>query len=126
MTPCISIQEVAAYYERKTQAILQRYGPGPRVHYHAGLVDEPEPPGTSVSVLRQRLVAAQERMLHYLADVWRIQSIPCGDILDVGCGLGGGAIFWAQEFDARVTAITIAPRRLSISRPHGRQVCEKS
>jgi len=48
-------------------------------------------------------------MLRYAADVWKAQSTLCGDVLDVGCGLGGGAIFWAQEFGARVTGVTIAP-----------------
>jgi cyclopropane fatty-acyl-phospholipid synthase-like methyltransferase len=107
--PFPSIQEVAAYYERKTQTILQRYGPGPRVHYHTGLIDEPEPPDASVHTLRQRLFAAQERMLRHATDVWRMRSTPCLDMLDVGCGLGGGTIFWAQEFGARVTAVTIVP-----------------
>ena len=32
-----------------------------------------------------------------------------GEILDVGCGLGGGAIFWAEEFGAQVTAVTCVP-----------------
>jgi hypothetical protein len=32
--------ELVAFYENKTQAILRRYGPGPRVHYHTGLVEE--------------------------------------------------------------------------------------
>mgnify|MGYP001145371246 CR=1 FL=1 len=32
--------EVAAYYDNKTEGILSRYGPGPRVHYHTGMVDE--------------------------------------------------------------------------------------
>jgi len=60
-------------------------------------------------VLHQKLVASQERLLYHVADVWSAQSTLCGDVLDVGCGLGGGAIFWAQEFGARVTAVTIAP-----------------
>jgi len=109
MNSRVPIEEVVTYYEDKTQAILRRYGPGPRVHYHTGLVDESEPPGVSAYVLRQKLIAAQERMLHHAADVWRARSTLCEDILDVGCGLGGGAIFWAQEFGARVTAVTIAP-----------------
>jgi SAM-dependent methyltransferase len=28
---------------------------------------------------------------------------------DVGCGLGGGAIYWAQKFGAQVTAVTCIP-----------------
>jgi len=86
----VSTQELVAYYKRKTSAILQRYGPGPRVHYHTGLVDEPKPFG-SVSELRSQLVYAQEVMLRYSAEVWQINSIAFRDILDVGCGLGGGA-----------------------------------
>jgi tocopherol O-methyltransferase len=109
MNSRVSIQELVAYYEGKTQAILQRYGPGPRVHYHTGLVDESQLLSASAQVLRQNLIAAQERMLRHAASVWRAYPTLCGDILDVGCGLGGGAIFWAQEFGARVTAVTIAP-----------------
>jgi SAM-dependent methyltransferase len=30
-------------------------------------------------------------------------------VLDVGCGLGGGALYWAAEHGARVTAVTNAP-----------------
>ena len=106
MTWQASIPEVVAYYESKTQAILQRYGPGPRVHYHTGLVDKPLPLDASTKMLHRELVASQERLLRHAADVWRAQSTLCGDVLDVGCGLGGGAIFWAQEFGARVTAVT--------------------
>jgi len=109
MNSCFSIQELVTYYEGKTQAILQRYGPGPRVHYHTGLIDEPSPPTASPSELRQRLVAAQERLLSHAAESWGVRAKHCMDILDVGCGLGGGSLFWAQEFGARVTAITIAP-----------------
>jgi tocopherol O-methyltransferase len=104
-----ALQDVAAYFERKTQSILSRYGPGPRVHYHTGLVDDPPPSTASISDLRRRLVAAQERTLRHAAMVWKASSALTGEVLDVGCGLGGGAIFWAQEFGARVTAVTCAP-----------------
>ncbi|MBI3799817.1 MAG: methyltransferase domain-containing protein [Deltaproteobacteria bacterium] len=113
MTSFMSTQEIASYYEGKTQAILRRYGPGPRVHYHTGFVDEPQPPTAPVQVLRQSLVAAQERMLCHAAAVWRAQATLCGDVLDVGCGLGGGSIFWAQEFGAQVTAVTVAPSHVA-------------
>jgi tocopherol O-methyltransferase len=102
-------QDVAAYFEEKTQAILKRYGPGPRVHYHAGLVDQAPPPGLTEQALRRRLVEAQEHLLYLAAENWNAQSTLSGDILDVGCGLGGGAIFWAHEFGARVVAVTSVP-----------------
>src|ERR1700676_1468627 len=108
------MQNLVAFYEAKTDAILRRYGPGPRVHYHTGLLDEPPPSGASVHLLRHRLIDAQEHTLHYAASLWQAQSTLCGDVLDVGCGLGGGAIFWAQEFGAQVTAVTIAPSHLEL------------
>jgi tocopherol O-methyltransferase len=106
------VQNVIHYYESKTLSILQRYGPGPRVHYHTGLIDEPPPSGAPRQLLRQRLIDAQERTLHYAANVWQARSTLSGDILDVGCGLGGGAIFWAQEFGAQVTAVTCVASHL--------------
>jgi tocopherol O-methyltransferase len=109
VTSDAAICDLVAHFEQKTQAILQRYGPGPRVHYHAGLVDEPPPQNALGHVLRQQLVGAQERILSHAAGLWDASSTLCGDVLDVGCGLGGGAIFWAQEFGARVTAVTCVP-----------------
>ena len=103
------LAEVAAYYASKTAAILRRYGPGPRVHYHTGLMDEVEPRSESAAVLREQLVAAQERSLYHAAEVWQAATNLSGEVLDVGCGLGGGAIFWAQEFGANVTAVTCVP-----------------
>jgi tocopherol O-methyltransferase len=108
-----SVRPLVDLYERKTLAILQRYGPGPRVHYHTGFVDNPKRMA-SVAGLRSQLVKAQERMLMYSADAWRLRNIEFQDVLDVGCGLGGSAIFWAQEFGARVTAITIAPSHIEL------------
>jgi tocopherol O-methyltransferase len=99
-------KDVAAYFDAKTEAILKRYGPGPRVHYHTGLVDQAPSPNASAQALRRELVAAQERILCHAARVWDASSNLTGQVLDVGCGLGGGAIYWAQEFGAQVTAVT--------------------
>jgi tocopherol O-methyltransferase len=108
-----SMKKLVDHYEQKTQAILQRYGPGPRVHYHTGFVDQPKPMATAAT-LRAQLVKSQERMLNYASDSWHLRSVEFADVLDVGCGLGGSAIFWAQEFGARVTAITIAPSHIEL------------
>jgi len=113
VTSQASVEELAAYYESKTQAILLRYGPGPRVHFHAGFVYVPKHPST-VTELRSRLRESQERMLKDAADAWQLRSVAFRDVLDVGCGLGGGAIFWAQEFGSDVTAITIAPSHVNL------------
>jgi SAM-dependent methyltransferase len=113
VTSRVPVQELVAYYEPKTQDLLRRYGPGPRLHYHTGLVDEPESLDALAQDLRKRIVAAQERRLHYAAEVWRAQSTLHGEVLDVGCGLGGGAIFWAQEFGAQVTAVTCVPSHVN-------------
>jgi cyclopropane fatty-acyl-phospholipid synthase-like methyltransferase len=110
-----------AYYERKTGEILRRYGPGPRVHYHTGLFDAPPSPGASIAELRRELVDSQEETLRHAARLWDAPSHLSGDVLDVGCGLGGGSIFWAQEYDARVTAVTIAPSHVDLIRQFARQ-----
>jgi tocopherol O-methyltransferase len=101
--------ELIAYYDAKTAAILERYGPGPRVHYHTGLIDAPVRVDVAARELRQMLIASQERMLAYAAGAWDASKTLSGEVLDVGCGLGGGALFWAQEYGADVTALTCVP-----------------
>src|ERR1700688_4513632 len=108
-TSVSSLEELLKYYDGKTEAILRRYGPGPRVHYHAGVVDDLESLQMPVDVLRRRLVVAQERILIHAGEAWRGASNLSGEVLDVGCGLGGGSLFWAQTFGARVTAMTCVP-----------------
>ena len=111
---CSTLDEVRKYYGSRTEHILKRYGPGPRVHYHAGLVDELEDLDVPAHILRRRLVDSQERILAHAAEVWRAASNLSGDVLDVGCGLGGGSLFWAQEFGAHVTAVTCVPEHVKI------------
>jgi tocopherol O-methyltransferase len=98
---------VSGYYSDKTAAIIDRYGPGPRVHYHIGLFDHPPlDRGGSAERLRTEIVMAQERLLERADGVWGADTLFAGNLLDVGCGLGGSAIYWAQRFPVRVTAVT--------------------
>jgi len=88
-----SLQDVISYFERKTRSILNRYGPGPLVHYHTGLIDVPPSLNASIPDLRRQLGAAQERTLRHAAMVWRASRGLAGEVLDVGCGLGGVQFF---------------------------------
>jgi len=98
---------VAAWYDAKTRQILDRYGPGPRVHYHTGVCDDDAPlPKTRIE-LKKRIHDAQEAVLHESLLAWRLHDKLAGRrILDAGCGLGGTALLLAAA-GAHVTAQTI-------------------
>jgi tocopherol O-methyltransferase len=108
--------QVPLYYSRKTADILHKYGPGPRVHFHMGMFGTDELPNSTVSqrVIRRRILDSQEAVLRYAARTWRVTDQPHANILDIGCGLGGGSIYWAQEFGASVTGITVAADHLPV------------
>lgn len=101
--------EVVDWYERKTESILTKYGPGPRVHFHIGLYDEELPAEADFEGIRRQLTTGQERLIAHAANRWNDRERLSGRVLDVGCGLGGGSIFWAQTFGAEVAALTIVP-----------------
>lgn len=100
--------EVAGYYDAKTASILRKYGPGPRVHFHIGCFAGRSDTGVDADTLRRRIVRAQEETVERAALAWDAPREFAGRLLDAGCGLGGGAIAWAQRCPAEVTAATIA------------------
>lgn len=109
----VSVEQVEAFYDSKTLSLLHRYGPGPRVHYHSGIVARPYDLTGSFSALKSNIHRAQELLMTRLAQLWDARTTLCGDVLDVGCGLGGGSLFWARKFGAMVTAVTCAPSHIS-------------
>lgn len=108
--------DVARYYDEKTARLLAKYGPGPRVHFHTGIVDEEPPAGASAEELRRRLVVAQERLLAEAVDAWGRSSF-AGHVVDVGCGLGGSLLWLLDETPAeRVTGVTVASAHEAVVR----------
>lgn len=95
---------VARYYGEKTQRIIAKYGPGPRIHFHSGIRARPR-----ANDVRFAMIMAQEELLLEMLPYVHGKSI-----LDVGCGLGGGAIFWAHRTGAAVRAITIVPEHVEL------------
>lgn len=108
--------QVPLYYSRKTADILHKYGPGPRVHFHVGLFAPGETPNTTVSqrILKSRIIASQEAVVDHAARTWGAYATPPATLLDIGCGLGGGSLYWAQEHGAAVTGITVAAEHVSL------------
>ncbi|MBP2401727.1 SAM-dependent methyltransferase [Streptomyces syringium] len=108
--------QVPLYYSRKTTDILHKYGPGPRVHFHVGLFDSGAAPNTTVSqrVIRRRLFESQEAALDHAARSWGVTDNPPASLFDIGCGLGGGSIYWAQEHGCAVTAMTVTAKHVPV------------
>jgi tocopherol O-methyltransferase len=104
---------IADWYHRKTDFLLDKYGPGPRVHYHTGIAPPDVAPAPTLDGLRRQLVSSQEEMLWRASRAWGEEHLR-GELLDVGCGLGGTALFLAEQFGARVTALSPVARHLDI------------
>ncbi len=102
---------VAAYYDEKIPSVLRKYGPGPRVHFHSGFLDRAPTPPVPPEGLQPLLHEAQEEVLRTAAAFWEAERFLTGEVLDVGCGVGGGSLFWASEYGATVTALTHVPRQ---------------
>ena len=98
----------ASFYRDKTWSLLEKYGPGPRVHYHVGFADAAENlESLTASSLRARLHAAQEAVLIESVEAWAGAPGGLGEaVLDAGCGLGGGALYLADRCGCRVVALT--------------------
>ncbi|MFF7415422.1 SAM-dependent methyltransferase [Streptomyces lydicus] len=116
-------EQVPLYYTRKTADILHKYGPGPRVHFHMGMFAAGAAPNTTVAqrVLKQRILDSQEAVLDHAAQLWRVPVSPPVSLLDIGCGLGGGSLYWAQKYGAAVTGVTVTADHIPVIADLARQ-----
>jgi tocopherol O-methyltransferase len=113
-----SVDHVARYYSRKTSALLNKYGPGPRVHFHIGYFDEAgsAPSSGDVEEIRRGLTGAQERLVEVAVDRWRGRAPTGPRVLDMGCGLGGTSLWFAGNLGCEVTAVTCVAEHVGIVR----------
>src|SRR5689334_2537933 len=86
-------ESVREHYDRLTPLYREFWG----IHIHHGYwIDGSES--------KER---AQEQLIELLAD--RLGIVHGTRALDIGCGVGGTAIYLADRFDARIVGITISP-----------------
>ena len=118
LDPQDEVKIVGQYYDDKTERLVRKDGPGPRIHYHVGHYPSSEAPlradDVTPDAIRGSIRLHQEGLLRYAAKIWDAEQRLSGRILDVGCGLGGGSLFGAQEYGADVTAVTNAPEHAPV------------
>ncbi len=106
------MDDVAQWYQDKTSSIIEKYGPGPIIHFHTGFFDEGVRPELSPESLRLQLVESQKRLMEIACTFWGL-SHNHKEVLDFGCGLGGGAIYLAKHYSSTVYALTNVPSHLA-------------
>ena len=67
----------------------------------------------------ETLAGAQEAKLAHIAV--KLALAPGQEVLDIGCGWGGMAIYLARKMDLRVTGITLSEEQLSLARTRAEQ-----
>ncbi|MEY2525460.1 MAG: tocopherol O-methyltransferase [Verrucomicrobiota bacterium] len=88
----VDIGEIRKHYDRLSVLYRMLWGE----HLHHGYWEDNE------SIAR-----AQIQLMERLAEK---ADIPRGaQVLDIGCGLGGSAFWLAEQYDCRVTGLTISP-----------------
>ena len=101
LDPQDEVKIVGQYYDDKTERLVRKDGPGPRIHYHVGHYPSSEAPlradDVTPDAIRGSIRLHQEGLLRYAAKIWDAEQRLSGRILDVGCGLGGGSLFWLRN-----------------------------
>jgi cyclopropane fatty-acyl-phospholipid synthase-like methyltransferase len=103
-TPDWLQNKIRAYYLETTEPSYLAHWAGESLGFHFGIGDE------ATSSLNESLINTNA----YLAD--RMGVVQDTRVLDAGCGVGGSAIWLAQERGAQVSGITLAPNQVDLAR----------
>lgn len=88
----VDIDHIRQHYDRLSSLYRVIWGE----HLHHGYWDN-----------NQSSAGAQVRLMERLAETAGV--VRGGEVLDIGCGLGGSAFWLADHFNCRVTGLTISP-----------------
>ncbi|HKQ68867.1 MAG TPA: methyltransferase domain-containing protein [Polyangiaceae bacterium] len=102
-TPAWLEKRIRDYYLETTEPSYLAHWSGDSLALHLGLGDE------KTATLNDSLLNTN----HYLADQLRISE--GSRVLDAGCGVGGSAIWLAENRGAQVTGISIAPNQVELA-----------
>jgi tocopherol O-methyltransferase len=106
----VEIEDIRKHYDRLS--FLYRLFWGEHLHHGYWEGDESVP-------------RAQIRLMEHLAER---ASVPRGArVLDIGCGLGGSALWLAKQFDCDVTGMTISPvqARMAAAKARSRHLSDR-
>ena len=101
----MSAEDVRAHYDRLS-AYYQRFWGD---HIHHGYFEDSESPAE-----------AQEKLVRRLAAYAGIAR--GARVLDIGCGLGGSAVWLARHLDCRVTGITLSATQVELAAARARNM----
>jgi len=96
-------QRIQEFYDSSTSLWESRWGQ----HLHHGYYADPK------DWQNQNPQQAQLDLITNIVSWAGVATTPPPKILDVGCGIGGTALYFAQQFPAHVIGITLSPKQAS-------------
>lgn len=119
----INRERVISWYEKKTDSIIEKYGPGPEIYFHTGIIDPDLDLIKDPSIIRNELVRSQRALISKASLVWRFgERLTRKNVIDIGCGLGGTSIYMARNYGSNVYALTNVPSHVAIIEEYVREL----